>query len=286
MNGKYRINAFADEASDLLEGQTAALLRNRLDGIEIRNIGAKSISDHTAAEAKELKKQLDSAGIKARTVGSPIGKINIETDSFEEHTEKFRRTLEIASILGSEMIRLFSFFIPHGKNPGDYRNEVIDRLGKFLDIAKGSGILLCHENEKGIYGDSAERCLDLYTALPGLHAIFDPANFIQCGQDTEKAWELLKSRILYLHIKDALADGSIVPAGKGIGNVEKIVSKYVAAGGREFTIEPHLTVFSGLSGLEREGNTSVVGTIYRYPSRDAAFDAACGAFLKILEKIR
>ena len=105
MNGKYRINAFADEASDLLEGQTAALIRNRLDGIEIRNIGAKSISDHTAAEAKELKKQLDSAGIKARTVGSPIGKINIETDSFEEHTEKFRRTLEIASILGSEKER-------------------------------------------------------------------------------------------------------------------------------------------------------------------------------------
>ena len=93
MKNRYLINAFADEASDLLEGQTAALLRNRLDGIEIRNIGAKSISDHTAAEAKELKKQLDAAGIKARTVGSPIGKINIETDSFEEHTEKLMQKL-------------------------------------------------------------------------------------------------------------------------------------------------------------------------------------------------
>ena len=86
-------------------------------------------------------------------------------------------------------------------------------------------------------------------------------------------------------VANALADGSVVPAGKGIGNVEKIVSEYVAAGGREFTIEPHLTVFSGLSGLEREGDTSVVGTVYRYPSRDAAFDAACGYFRELLERI-
>lgn len=285
MKNRYLINAFADEASDSVNGQIAALERNLTDGIEIRNFGTKSICDHTEKEAEELKKRFDAAGLKIRTVGSPIGKIDIETDDFAAHTEKFRRTLALASILGAEKIRLFSFFIPLGKNPADYRNEVIDRLGTFLDIAKGSGILLCHENEKGIYGDNAERCHGLYTSLPDLRAIFDPANFVQSGQDTEKAWELLRSRILYLHIKDSLADGCVVPAGKGVGNVEKIVSDYIAMGGREFTIEPHLTVFSGLSGLEREGETSIVGKEYSYPDRDAAFDAACRYFGELLERI-
>ena len=32
-------------------------------------------------------------------------------------------------------------------------------------------------------------------------AVFDPANFVQCGQDTVKAYEMLKDHIAYLHIK-------------------------------------------------------------------------------------
>ena len=50
-----------------------------------------------------------------------------------------------------------------------------------------------------------------------LDGVFDPANFVQCGIDTIEAFELLQDRITYLHIKDALPDGSVVPAGKGHG---------------------------------------------------------------------
>ena len=51
-----------------------------------------------------------------------------------------------------------------------------------IELAKGSGIVLCHENEKGIYGDIASRCAEIHRELPALKAVFDPANFIQCGQ--------------------------------------------------------------------------------------------------------
>ena len=47
--------------------------------------------------------------------------------------------------------------MPQDKAPSEFKNEVIDRLGTFTEIAEGSGITLCHENEKGIYGDNAER---------------------------------------------------------------------------------------------------------------------------------
>ena len=89
--------------------------------------------------------------------------------------------------------------------------------------------------------------------------------------------------VKYLHIKDALPDGAVVPAGKGVGNLPAIVSAYIQNGGREFTLEPHLKVFDGLASLEREGDVSVVGETYVFESNDAAFDAACTAFKKIIE---
>lgn len=279
---EIQIFAFADEASADFDAQVKAMQRNGLNGIEIRNVGDKNAIDLTNDEVKEVRRKLDAAGLTTWAMGSPIGKIHIETGDFAAHLEKFKRTLEVADMLGAENIRMFSFFMPNDKDPAIFRNEVIDRLGQFADLAEGTGIALCHENEKGIYGDNAERCLDVLNAEPRLFGVFDPANFVQCGQDTLKAWELLKDRIKYMHIKDAYWDGSVVPAGKGDGNVAAIVSKFVACGGKQFTIEPHLKVFKGLAALEQEGEQSKVGEKFVFDSNDAAFDAACDAFKALL----
>lgn len=278
-----KIYAFADEASPVIDEQIAAMKRNRLDGIEIRNADGVNVSELTAQKAKEIAKKLYDNGLSVWSVGSPIGKINIATDDFEKHFDKFKHTVEIADILGADNIRIFSFFIPWGENPDNYKNAVIDRLGQMLEVVKGSKIELCHENEKGIFGDIASRCLELHTALPDLKGIFDPANFIQCKQDTLQAWDMLAPYIKYMHIKDALADGNVVPAGKGDGKLKQIVADFISKGGNSFTIEPHLTVFDGLKELEREGEQSGIG-LYRYPDSNTAFDAACSAFREVLEK--
>ena len=111
--------------------------------------------------------------------------------------------------------------------------------------------------------------------------MFDAANFVQCGQDTLAAWALLKDRIKYLHIKDALPNGKVVPAGKGIGNVKAILDEFRAMGGCAVSIEPHLSVFDGLKDLEQAGNRTEVDE-FSYPSSDAAFDAACDALKALL----
>lgn len=271
-----KIYAFADEASPIIDEQIKAMKENGIDGLEIRNVDSVNIAEISDSKAKEVRKKLDNVCLRVWTIGSPIGKIDIEKDDFTLHTEKFKRTLELADILGAENIRLFSFFTP-AENRDSYKDEVIERLGTFCEIAKGSSITLCHENEKGIYGDIPERCLEIHKALPEMKAIFDPANYVQCGVDTLQAWELLKGYVKYLHIKDALADGSVVPAGKGIGNVEFILGDYIRNGGDSVTVEPHLTVFDGLKGLEKEGDASVVGEVYKYATAEEAFSAAVSA---------
>ena len=277
---RMNIYAFADEASGQISGQIAAMQRNGLNGLEIRGVDGQNISDITLDKAREVRRRLDDAGLTVWSIGSPIGKISIESDSFPAHLDKLRHTLQLADVLGAANLRMFSFYTPAGQE-SLYRHKVIDQVGAMLRVADGSGVTLCHENEKGIYGDNAARCLDLLTTYPTLAGIFDPANFIQCGQDTVEAWKLLRERIRYLHIKDALESGKVVPAGKGAGHVRDILSDFVARGGSAVTIEPHLSVFAGLKDLEREGEQTQIDP-FCYESSDAAFDAACNALKALL----
>ena len=276
-----RIFAFADEADPSVQGQIAAMKRNGLAGLEIRGVDGTNVSEISLEKAKEVRDRLEAEGLITWSVGSPIGKIHIETDDFEAHKETFKRTLEIANVLGAENLRLFSFYTPEGKDPAIYKNEVIDRLGTLATLAVGSGVILCHENEKGIYGDNAKRCLEILEAVPLLRAVFDPANFVQCGQDTLEAWDLLKTYVKYMHIKDSKLDGGIVPAGQGAGNIPFILNEYRMQGGFAVTMEPHLAEFAGLGALERESEKSQVGGL-QYASLDAAFDAGVNAFKSLL----
>ena len=276
----FTLAAFADESDNKFSGQTDALCRNRLDAIEMRNLDGKNVVALSNAEAKEYKNQLEEKGLFVWSLGSPLGKIKI-TDDFAPHLDSFKRGMEIGGILGASACRTFSFYIPDEKDPADYKNEVIDRLGAFCEIAKDYNIVLCHENEKGIFGDIPSRCLEIHKALPSLKAVFDPANFVQCGVDTLAAFEALSPYVYYLHIKDAKREGDIVPAGEGDGNIKKIIELYKNQGGKVLTLEPHLFEFDGLKGLEKEGNTSEVGG-YNFATAEEAFDAAVSALKNII----
>ncbi|MBR1662755.1 MAG: sugar phosphate isomerase/epimerase [Ruminococcus sp.] len=265
---RFRLAAFADEAAGDLTGQIAAMKKNGIALVEIRGVDGENIADISTAKAHEIHSRLSAEGIQVWSIGSPFGKIGID-DDFAPHLDKFRRCLETADILECRHIRLFSFYGTSDTSP------VLERLCAFIDAAKGSDIILCHENEKGIYGDTAAKCLEIHKALPQLRAVFDPANFIQCGQDTKSAWELLCPYIEYMHIKDALPDGSVVPAGKGAGKLPYLLSQYK---GEVLSIEPHLSVFEGFDRLENDEKTKMN---YCYPDSLTAFTAAVTALLEI-----
>ncbi len=270
----FKLAAFADEADSRISEQIKAMIRNGIEYLEIRGVDGQNISEITVEKAKEVRCNLDAKGLSVWSLGSPYGKIGI-SDDFDKHLDSFKHGLEIADILGAKNIRIFSFYVP-STNAEKCRDEVFKRLERFIKVAKDSGITLCHENEKGIYGDIAARCLEIHKTFPQLKAVFDPANFIQCGQDTIEAWNMLSPYVEYMHIKDAVADGSVVPAGKGIGNLPYLLENYK---GTVLTLEPHLSVFDGFDKLEGEEKTKMG---YCYPSSNAAFDAAVNALKGII----
>ncbi len=273
-----KLCAFADEASEKLPGQIAALHRNGISLLEIRGVNGKNIKDISREEAKEIKSVLDSEGISVWSIGSPIGKISL-ADDFEAHKDDFKRLLETADILQADKIRMFSFFPVKGMDGKAVREAVYERIFALLALTPPS-VTLCHENEKDIFGENAENCLLLHETFPRLRAVFDPANFVQCGVDTKKAWDKLKPYTEYLHIKDAVSDGTVVPAGMGLGNVPEITEDYLARGGEVMTLEPHLFAFTGLSALENGASVRFGFSPYR--NNDEAFDAAVFALKNIL----
>lgn len=250
------LSGFADEIDPDLKRQIQVLKKLNMSYVEMRGVNGKGLVEYSLSEVREIKKQLDEEGISLSSVGSPIGKISI-TDDFAPHMELFKHTVEIAHVMETENIRIFSFFMPQNESYEPYREEVFNRLGKMADYAKTNEVVLLHENEKEIYGDKADRCLELMKEFYGEHfkAVFDFANFVQCGEDTLRAYELLKPYIAYVHVKDALlSNKSVVPAGMGDGNVEKILRSLKLCGYRGFlSLEPHLADFTGFHALERNG---------------------------------
>ena len=249
------LSGFSDEIAPELDLQLAAIREWGLSHIELRAADGVNVSDFSTEKGKEVKNKLAGAGVSVSSIGSPIGKIGMEED-FAPHLEKLKRTLEIQKELGAPYLRMFSFYIPQGRAPEDFREEVLDRMGRMVEEAAAWDSVLLHENEKGIYGDNASRCKELLEAFYGPHfkAVFDFANFVQVGQQTLPAYELLKPYVEYVHVKDAQwGTGAVVPAGQGDGHVKEILTDLTGGGWKGFlSLEPHLTDFAGLAALEQD----------------------------------
>lgn len=248
------ISGFGDEICDSFAGQLNAMAKLGLCHIDPRGIDGKNISELTPQEATAAKQMLDDKGFRVGCIGSPIGKYPIEQD-FAPELERFQRTLDNTLTLGASSMRIFSFYIPTGHAPEKYRDEVVSRLNRLLEVSKGSGVTLLHENEHGIYGDTAARCLDLVQAITDARfgLIFDPCNFIFVGEEPyPHAYECLRRHISALHIKDGLRNPErVVPSGHGEGRIpEMLRALYESDFSGMVTIEPHLGKFTGLAQFE------------------------------------
>ena len=277
----FVFSAFADEAGSSLDEQIAALVANGIRYIEPRNIGGKSIIDFTDEELVEIRERLAANGIKVGSVGSPIGKYPI-TDDFDSYLPKVKRTVEIAKILGTKYVRMFSFFVKQDEL-AQYRDEVIRRLKAMVSIAEAEGVVLCHENESAIYGQMPGEVKDLLTSVEGLGGIFDAANYRMNDADTMEGIEATLINFKYLHIKDAIYDAqAIVPAGEGEGRIAEIIDRVNEHTDAlvYLTLEPHLHIFDAYKDIDEH---ELKGK-YSFNSNREAFDFAVNALAQLLNK--
>lgn len=277
----FKLSAFADEYSQSFDEQIIGLRDNGIKYMEMRGVDGQGVADIAPEKARELRRKLDDAGLAVSSMGSPIGKYKL-TDPIEPHLEALRRVIANAHILGADRLRTFSFYCDKDKLD-ENRGEVMEKIGMMLRIAQSEGVKLCMENERRIYGESPERSLDIYKYFNGeVKLIFDHANFICGGYEAfPHALNLLKDYIYYFHIKDAMPDETIKPAGEGVGHIPEtldVMRQY----DREYflTLEPHLQVFNGLDKLEAPDKVGHIKD--QYASHAEAFAAAANAIKKYI----
>jgi sugar phosphate isomerase/epimerase len=258
MNKEQRviISGFADEISNDLEAQVKAIRSLGMTHLSLRTVGDKNIGEYSLTEFKEIIVPiLDRYDVKVSSISSPIGKIFVQDAAgFARQMLMAERVCQMAQVLECRYVRVFSFYIPKGDAPSNWREQVMDQLRQLVAIFAAADVIALHENEKEIYGDTAARCKDLFDIISSTHfrGIFDFANFVQCGEKPDVCYTLLQPYIDYFHIKDAVSDNQEnVLCGTGEGQIREILSRALANGYQGFlTLEPHLVNFAALKTLE------------------------------------
>ena len=254
-----QLSAFADEISADLDEQIAVLRSENIHFIDLRSVWNVNVLDFSDQQVSEIQQKLQEQRMRVAAIGSPIGKVPIDS-SFDAHLQRFERAITLAQSFGTSYIRLFSFYPPQNAaasatNPLEWRYEVIRRFQELTARARAANVILLHENEKEIYGDIIDRCVDLFKTIddPHLRNVLDPANFLQCAQiPYPDAYNALRPWTQYVHVKDVKADGTLVPAGEGEARWPDLLRQLRADGYSGFlTLEPHLSAagqFQGFSG--------------------------------------
>ncbi|MGL5540871.1 MAG: TIM barrel protein, partial [Erysipelotrichaceae bacterium] len=161
------ISGFADEISAQLDEQIATLHELGIDHLCLRSADGKNIGEYNASEFEEtLLPRLQKANLKVSSIGSPIGKVFIDDEEgFAKQLLQLHELCKMANLLQTPYIRIFSFYMHQGSDFDACKEQVIAKLRVFIEVAKAYDVVLLHENEKDIYGDNAQRCLNLMSEL-------------------------------------------------------------------------------------------------------------------------
>jgi sugar phosphate isomerase/epimerase len=268
----WPLSGFGDEIDPDPAVQAAVLLALGASHIEVRSAWGTNVSELEPPQVVALKEILDEKGLRVSAVASPIGKVDISLP-VEHEVQRLRQIISVAKGLDTKYIRIFSFYRAEGRSAEDIRDDVMVRMGALAAEAAEAGVVLLHENEKGIYGDIPERVLDIMKTVdsPSLRIAWDNANFVQVGvKPYTDGYAMLRPYLEYFQVKDALSStGEVVPSGEGDGELDATIAALKADGFTGFaSLEPHLASAHELGGY----------------SRPAAFGIAARAFAALAAK--
>ncbi|MFP5416164.1 MAG: sugar phosphate isomerase/epimerase family protein [Actinomycetes bacterium] len=237
------LTGFTDEALLAPRAQLAMARDAGLAHVELRRVGVTGVLRLSPRALARTQASLDAHGLKVSCVATALGKTRVEAP-LGPQTEQLRRAAAVAHRFGTPLVRTFSWYT---HDPDADRTRVLHQIAVLAEVADAEGVTLLHENEKGVFGSTPERCVELVEATSGaLRLILDPANFVQCGVRPAEAWTLLADLVDYVHAKDArAATGRVVPVGDGDAQWPELARALATSGWSGFvSVEPHL----GLGG--------------------------------------
>jgi sugar phosphate isomerase/epimerase len=189
-------------------------------------------SDATPDQLKEVRRQLDDAGVKLSVLDTAIFKITLPRtvpavespayvdpaqNQYSRQTEDLKRAADAAHALGTNRIRVFTF--RRVAQPAAIFPRVVEELERALAVAQQQDIILLVENEYDCNVATGNEIVKLFQAIPDKRLMhnWDPCNAYEMGeQPFPGIWNQLDhTRIRHIHLKDATGkDWKPIGAGK------------------------------------------------------------------------
>jgi len=123
-------------------------------------------------------------------------------ESVDEAVILTKKQLDIAAKLRAEIFIVFAGFIPEEEATEETYKQVSECLTKVGKYAQKYNITIAMENHGGITR-TARQVLKILQAVdvPNVGTNYDPANYFFHGEDPVTAGEVLKSHIVFTHLK-------------------------------------------------------------------------------------
>jgi sugar phosphate isomerase/epimerase len=217
----FKIGVVTDEISNNLVEAIEIAKSWGLDYIELHSVWGENICDIDDAELSRVISIVRKSGMTVTNIDSLTLRCHLQNnDEYCQHIKHLLRSIEIAPLFNTNIVRLFSFWKEQNPN----WELIFEKMELPIKIAEREGIILGFENvSSGNIGTSDDLVrLFNYFDSPNLKLIWDPGNAYAAGEKTPypNGYEKIKDRIIHVHVKDAIFDEQGNRIWKPIGQGE------------------------------------------------------------------
>ena len=204
MTAQFTLSAFGDEIAADVDEQLRVLNELDIRFLELRRAWGTNVLELSDDEVRRLRDRCEAHSIRVSCIGSPVAKSPIG-QPIAEVLRDLERILDIAGMLGTDRVRIFSFY-PEAEGQQDACvDESISRLGAMANAAGERHAVLLLENEGGLVGDIPERCRAIVEGVdsPSLRFVWDTGNFPHSGVEraVDRGWPLLAEYTEYVQVR-------------------------------------------------------------------------------------
>jgi sugar phosphate isomerase/epimerase len=219
-----KLAVFTDEVSQDLETALQLAVRYKLDGVELRSVWDKPVQHLSGQEVARVGQMLREHELAVAAIASPVFKCELDDKPAQrDHLDYLRRCIEIAKTLGTDIIRVFTFWKRGPSQP--VWERIKEGFGPAVPIAEEGGVILGIENEHSTYCATAAETKRFVEEIgsPAVRVVWDPCNEVAAEEGITPypdAYRLVAPLTVHVHVKDAEKVGGtsqarVTPVGEG-----------------------------------------------------------------------
>lgn len=233
----FKKAVITDEITQDFDLALEIAIRYGLDGVEVRSVEELGPFEWTDELVERMRAKADLAGLEICCISSPFFKCEIDDkEEIERQYESLRRCVKHAKVLGTKLIRGFTFW-----DRGKFEEripEIAALFNEVIQILDEADMVMVLENDPGVYAGNAAKVAKMVDAIgsPRVQALWDPGNVIYDPSGEipyPNGYELIKDKMAHVHLKDsAMIDGKPtgVPVSKGDVDFEGQFSRLIKDG--------------------------------------------------------